>query len=716
METGRGSAGDDGKTPLARPVAAFAPLTAVVSASGQPAPARKAQPDSAPASKMSPLTWRIFLGTAGIVAAVLLVTLLVTYVSAERASKVTVGEALDATTKHVNGVIDRQSHQLEATTRIYIGNSLFRSTLGAKADTADFFDQAQNVAGEVGATWVQITDKQGVRLGRSDQPDAPSLDLSASPLVSRPLEGEVAHGFGVTADTVLFAAVGVPVFDSPGVVLGTVMAVINLSDSVAENIRQETGSEIVFATFDSMSHVHIPAASKGITDRAAAALALEKLIFAEKPTDSTGAIAMREGKLGGATYLWSMVPLRTAGGRELGGVIALRDKGAALAPYHRMQLLILGGGVLGLVIAFALSLGIARQITRPVRTLAIATQRASEGDYAAEIPESGKDEIGTLATAFRRLLDDLKEKQSLVEFLQNPAGGRTVSLQSMTPAMQASIGTAMVEPGSTLGNRYEIKAVLGAGGMGMVYKAMDRELGDVVAIKTLRPEMLQQDPEALKRFRSEIRLARLISHRNVVRTHDIGESGGLYYITMELVEGKTLKELIVARGRLPANVTIPIAKQLCRALEVAHDAGVIHRDIKPQNMVVEGDGVLKVMDFGIARLTRRTQGHTQAGMVVGTPEYMAPEQLLGDDIDARADLYAAGVVMYECLTGKPPLSAPTPISLIAKVLEEVPPTPRVVSSDVPQPLSDLVMRTLSKNRDDRPASAAELLGLLERLG
>jgi serine/threonine protein kinase len=270
----------------------------------------------------------------------------------------------------------------------------------------------------------------------------------------------------------------------------------------------------------------------------------------------------------------------------------------------------------------------------------------------------------------------------------------------------------MVEPGQTLGNRYEIKAVLGAGGMGMVYKAVDRELGDVVAIKTLKPDVLQLDPEALNRFRSEIRLARLISHRNVVRTHDIGESGGLYYITMEFVEGQSLKELIAARGRLPASVVVPIAKQLCRALEVAHEAGVIHRDIKPQNMVVEGDGVLKVMDFGIARLATRTSGHTQAGMVVGTPEYMAPEQLLGDDIDVRADIYAVGVVMYECLTGRLPYIADSAITLIAKVLEEIPTPAREIAPDVPAPLSALVARAMAKDRDDRPASAAELLRLL----
>src|SRR6185436_7623812 len=231
-----------------------------------------------------------------------------------------------------------------------------------------------------------------------------------------------------------------------------------------------------------------------------------------------------------------------------------------------------------------------------------------------------------------------------------------------------------------------------------------------VAIKTLKPDMVASDTTALERFKSEIKLARRISHRNVVRTYDLGEISGLYYLTMEFVEGKSLKELIKERGRLPASVVLPIAKQLCRALEVAHEEGVIHRDIKPQNMVVQADGVLKVMDFGIARLASRPKesGHTEAGMVVGTPEYMAPEQLLGDELDARADLYATGVVLYECLVGKVPITADTPVTLIARVLEEDPKPPLEVVPDIPRELSDLVMWVLAKERDKRPASAAEL--------
>src|SRR5205807_953730 len=158
-------------------------------------------------------------------------------------------------------------------------------------------------------------------------------------------------------------------------------------------------------------------------------------------------------------------------------------------------------------------------------------------------------------------------------------------------------------------------------------------------IKTLRAEALSGDPVALERFKQEIRLARKIAHRNVVRTYDLGEVNGMYFLTMEYVEGTSLKHLIAGRGKLPVPVTLTIGKQLCRALEVAHAEGVIHRDIKPQNMVVEPSGFLKVMDFGIARLanppTDKAQGLTEAGTTIGTPDYMSPEQLSGGELDAR---------------------------------------------------------------------------------
>jgi len=184
---------------------------------------------------------------------------------------------------------------------------------------------------------------------------------------------------------------------------------------------------------------------------------------------------------------------------------------------------------------------------------------------------------------------------------------------------------------------------------------------------------------------------------------------------MEFAEGQSLKHLIQSKGALPVPVVLTVGKQLCRALEAAQEQGVIHRDIKPQNLIIEPSGTLKVMDFGIARLAVRTEGVTQAGMAIGTPEYMAPEQLLGDDVDFRADIYAAGCVLFECLTGRPPFVADSPITLVAKQLEEAPPSPTSLNAEVPDALSRIVLGTLAKDKTMRPATAAALHDQLDAL-
>jgi serine/threonine protein kinase len=265
---------------------------------------------------------------------------------------------------------------------------------------------------------------------------------------------------------------------------------------------------------------------------------------------------------------------------------------------------------------------------------------------------------------------------------------------------------------------YRIESRIGRGGMGVVYRAHDRDLDEQVAIKTIRRDLLTGDPVVAEQLKSEIRLARRISHRNVVRTHDLGEADGIAYVTMEFVEGLTVRDLLVTRGKLGIASALGLARQFTEALAVAHAAGVVHRDVKPENALLDASGVLKVMDFGIARLhaAAATSGITASGVILGTPAYMAPEQLVGDDVDARADLYALGVVLYECLTGEPPYTANSVVAMIAKALTVQPTPPITKNADVPPALSALVMRLLSKTAADRPANANELLEALAELG
>jgi serine/threonine protein kinase len=288
-----------------------------------------------------------------------------------------------------------------------------------------------------------------------------------------------------------------------------------------------------------------------------------------------------------------------------------------------------------------------------------------------------------------------------------------IGIARTSQEMPANLDGGALQTGASFGGRYQILGSIGRGGMGAVYRAHDRELDEEVAIKTLRPELVA-DPTVVERFKTEIRLARRISHPNVVRTHDFGEWGGVYYLTMEYVEGITVRELIERRGPLHAPSALAIATQLADSLVVAHAQGVIHRDIKPQNLLLDQAGVLKVMDFGVARLAERTSTLTEAGLVVGTPAYMPPEQLLSETVDARSDLYAVGVVLFECVTGRLPFEANTPVALIAKLLSQEPVAPLEITPDLPPALSALIVKLLAKRPEDRLQTAAELAAQLRR--
>jgi CheY-like chemotaxis protein len=324
------------------------------------------------------------------------------------------------------------------------------------------------------------------------------------------------------------------------------------------------------------------------------------------------------------------------------------------------------------------------------------------------------DAIGRLARVMDRMAVQVRERESRLR-------ERLDELRSEIGAARLSIETTALGDGPTFrtgerfGARYEIASVLGRGGMGTVYRARDLELGEEVAIKTLRPELVS-DETFRERFKDEIRLARRISHRNVVRTHDFGEADGVWYLTMEYVEGITLRELLDTRGRLAPAVALAVGTQLAECLAVAHQVGVIHRDIKPQNLLLDADGVLKVLDFGVARLAERSAGLTEAGLIMGTPAYMSPEQITSEPVDHRADLYSAGAVLYECLTGRPPIEAGSMVSLIASVLADEPQPPSKIVADVPPALDDLVLQLLAKRPQDRPPSAAALVERLQALG
>ncbi len=341
------------------------------------------------------------------------------------------------------------------------------------------------------------------------------------------------------------------------------------------------------------------------------------------------------------------------------------------------------------------------------------------------------DRTRELQEANRRLafLADAREKEEMIALVQAalappslpPATAFQVKRVTPTESERASTANShTVEPGGSalrfavgtvLAGRYELKEKVGQGGMGVVYRAHDRELDEEVAVKFLVPDLLASGGRSVDRFKQEIKVARRVSHHNIVRTHDFGEADGTPFISMEYVVGVTLKDLVARVGPVPLGVGLRIAKEICQGLDAAHREGIIHRDVKPHNVLILPDkGELKIMDFGIARASRiHAPGTTVAGTIIGTPAYMSPEQALGKPADMRSDIYSLGVLFFEMFLGRLPFSGDTAMEVLHHHIQTPPPPARSLNPGFPVGLETVIQRCLAKDPADRYPSVSDIL-------
>ncbi|HEY8234338.1 MAG TPA: protein kinase [Vicinamibacteria bacterium] len=678
------------------------------------------------------LTGKILLFIATLVVLLVGGTLAFTTVQADRLARGTIDAGLKETRDVWQTIQDDRFKKLRLGVRVLANDPYFKAAI-AERDQNTTLDSLGERGQDLAADFMMATDPSGKLVARTDRPSDTGDDLSADPIVKKALEGEDAASLWLQGDQI-YTAVAVPMQTGPELV-GVLLAGYRLNEAVAAQIHKLTHSDIAFLVRPAGQPEKLAVSSLGPSEPAlVGALAMPEVAQADAPF---------EIDLAGDRHVGIRIPLASATGEPIGAALALRSLSAETVAFRRFRNVLvavsLGVMALGLLAAWVA----ASRITGPVRKLVGLVERIRDGSYSGAVAVQGRDEIGVLARAFNALVADLREKDQMISFLRDgmtemrkasastgagsiaasggPAGNTQVSAaDAPTVPVQAQVTRgASLQRGDVFANRYEVLGTLGKGGMGVVYRARDRQLDEVVALKLLRPEALATDPTLIDRFKQEIKLARRITHRNVLRTHDFGEAGTVPYISMEYLEGVTLKDLIRNRGALPLGVGLSIAKQMCHGLGAAHETGVVHRDIKPQNMLILPEtGELKIMDFGISRVSSvepGTSGLTTAGTVMGTPDYMPPEQAQGKPADFRSDLYSLAVVFFETFTGKLPFRGENPMAVVVAHIQQPAPKPRSVNPKLSPELDLLILKGLAKDPAKRWQTTDELLEALSAL-
>jgi eukaryotic-like serine/threonine-protein kinase len=655
------------------------------------------------------LSWKIFLATALLIVLTVTVSVAVSTWRSNQVANEAIQRALSRTPEVFANFEDDRYEKLLRALRVVTNDSGFKA-LVAEGDAATLTNSLrEDLAAKLNASFLILTDSRGIILARSDRKGV-GRDLSRVPFVASALELEDGRG-RMSSDGSLFQAVASPVISGERTLNGVLIAAYAIDDGVASSLRDTVNGDVLFLPYPAPGHPGEPAtgASTLPRDRKQEFLhavirepELVKAVFVQRKT--IGPVRIETPH---ETYVSVFLPLPSSSGDLIGAAVVAKSLSQELLVFAQIKKTIVAVGLSMLVLAFGLSYLLSRRITEPMGRLVEAADRVREGDYDVEIPTETRDEVGILAHSFRQMVEELKGKAELEKYVAS------LTAHGATDAVTQTLPTASGRPaglpaaGSVFAGRYDIQSILGQGGMGIVYKAHDRVLDEPVAIKLLRADALANDATLLERFKQEIKLARKISHKNVLRTHDIGEADGLRYISMEYVKGLTLKQLIESNRLLPKPAALRIAKQICAGLAAAHAVGVVHRDIKPQNIVIESSGGLKIMDFGIARLAHE-KGMTQTGTVVGTPDYMSPEQARGSRLDVRSDIYSLGVVLYELFCGVLPFEADAPLGVVLKHIQENPASPETRNPRIDPRLARIVVRAMAKNPSDRYPSVTEL--------
>ena len=653
------------------------------------------------------LEWRIGALLSALVAALVVAAIGAVWLRMQALAHPALEGAVLRASDQVAESLASRLERLEMVTRLLANDPPFRAYV-AEGDAPSILDNLEDRLRLYDCDAIVIADARGEAIADTRRRAAPRGP--PPPLLAAALEGSPAQGIWTGPEGELDLAAAAPFAAGAAAAIVVLEA---LDSALAAELRRTTGAEVIFYSGPTQ------ALRTGASTLSLSPSQLDRLLA------GAGVVSTNvPGRLDveGEEFVVKATPL--LGGQAQAGVgfVTLRSVDRELAAFRKIQAVLLIVGGVAIPLALALGVLFARRITRPLGVLVRATERVRAGDFAAPLPPDTGDEVGALASAFQAMVAQLKEKEEMDAWIgalasRAAAEGASTLSQDPGPETDSRAPTAVsaptlaapqsIGPGVVLEHRFRVLARVGAGGMGTVWRARDEELGEIVAIKVLPRDVVAAHPERVERFRQEIRLARRVTHRNVLRTHELLELAGHWAIVMEHVDGVSLDRLL-AQGRLPLSAALRIARQICDGLEAAHAQGIVHRDLKPANVLVDSGGTVKIADFGIARAADAADGLTRDGDVLGTPRYMSPEQAQGRPASVRSDVYSAGVLFYEMLCGRRPFPDGPLVVLLRAHAEAEPPHPTSLNPALGVALAAVLMKALAKDPGARQGSAREL--------
>ena len=624
-------------------------------------------------------------------------------------------------------------------------------------ETLTLQDQSQEFQKQLDFDILFFTDGSGSILARSDRPLAIGQNMAGkAPFFDDAIAGKSGQGYFLSQGRMM-QIVTRPIFDNVAtdLVRGTVALAYEFSSDMANEIVSLTSSDIGFFSFarDDSRQVSGVNSIYVTDDPLREAL---KSYFEQTPEhwqpmfSGESAVHNFQATLNNEEYFAAAKRIGNVGSDPLGFVITLRSSGDLLAPFTRIQNTVLVIGVICLLVAFILAGLVSFRISRPIIELVSVTGDIRDGKFPEKnaAPKT-KDEIGVLYRAVVDMGNALKEKAELENYLAqisneinvddslnegildssliiDQTSDKALPVASDTDATHVTdIGgkditlnssESPIAAGTIIGERYEVLKLIGRGAMGLVFLVQDRDLDERTALKLLPRDLFTKNNTVS--IKEEIRLARRITHRNILRTFDMGNWDAYTYISMEYVPGYDLDLLLKKRGAQDLYIALLMGRQICSAMNAAHEEGVIHLDLKPGNMMVNQQGILKIMDFGLAQSIasqEKEKTSKDSNQLMGTPRYMAPEQFLKEKLDQRTDIYSIGIILYTLLTGSPPFSHKDYMKLAEMQVHQELPEIEGVEGIITGPLDHIIRKATEKDPADRFQTVREMLDQLSKV-